>query len=353
VFSRPPLLPTLLATAVAVALTACPTPLSQAQKPPASPFVRGMGLGLFATNANYNYAHLLDEIRDLGATDVLLVIPLYQQNVSSHDIDRRPGKTPSDVAVLRTLQQAKARGLRTSVLPIVRLTDRSRRQWRGRIQPKAGVDAWFAAYEKHLLRYATIAERGGADRFVVGSELLSLERHERQWRLLIGATRKVFTGKLTYSANWDHFDPIQFWDALDEVGVTAYFELVSHDGQVTDLELDKGWVGPAAGLARLQRRLRKPLFITEVGYPAKVTAARYPWDETRKAALAPDLQAQLYRAFCRNLRPHPDDQAALRLSGFFFWNWFGFGGLQDGDYTPRGKPAAEEARRCYADKRWD
>jgi len=29
------------------------------------------------------------------------------------------------------------------------------------------------------------------------------------------------SGKLLYSANWDHFDPVSFWDQVDAAGVTA------------------------------------------------------------------------------------------------------------------------------------
>ena len=38
--------------------------------------------------------------------------------------------------------------------------------------------------------------------------------------------RAVYKGKLTYAANWDgEFEEVAFWDALDVIGVQAYFPL--------------------------------------------------------------------------------------------------------------------------------
>lgn len=310
-------------------------------------FQRGVGLGLFATDASYDYGHLLDEIVAHGATDVLVVVAWYQSDVGSHDIAPRTGYSPAPETVRRTLRQAKERGLRVSLLPIVRLKKRTPQEWRGRITPRAGVDAWFASYERYLLEMAGHAKATGVERLGVGSELLSLERQEAHWRALIAKVRAATPSKLYYSANWDHFDPIRFWDALDEVGVTAYFELARDEAPPTSAQLASAWRGPVRALASLKARVKKPLVITEVGYPSIVSAARYPWDETRKAPLDLVLQARLYDAFC--------DAFAGKgvLDGAYFWNWFGFGGPDDSTYTPRGKPAAKVMKRCLERESWD
>lgn len=329
------------------ATAACPKPVVQTvDQTRVSAFQRGVGLGLFATDPAYDYAHLLNEIVEHGATDVLIVVPWYQTHLGSHDIEPRAQFSPDDATVVRTLQQAKARGLRTTLLPIVRLKRRTATEWRGKIRPEAGVDKWFAAYQRFLLRMAKAAKEGKADRFGVGSELLSLEREEKQWRALIQAVRAVFPGRLFYSANWDHFDPIRFWDALDEVGVTAYFELTRDFQPPTDAALAAAWAPHVRDLARLRMRTKKPVFISEVGYPSKITAARYPWDETRDAEVDLALQAQLLTAFCDAF------SSAHVIDGFYVWNWFGFGGAQDGSYTPRGKPGAAAMRACLERRSW-
>ena len=338
-----------LVACLLLAPAACAKPLRapEVERARVSYVQRGVGLGLFASVPDYDYGHLLDEIVDHGATDVLVVVAWYQRDVQSHDIHPRQGYSPSDAVVLRTLQQAKARGLRVSLLPIVRLEERRPDEWRGRIQPKAGTETWFDRYGDYLLRMARLAEAAKVERLGVGSELLSMERHEDEWRKLIAKVRGVYSGKLYYSANWDHFDPIRFWDALDEIGVTAYFELARDEARPTTEQLLAAWEHPRRQLHRLALRMNKPLVITEVGYPSKVTAARYPWDETRKAPLDLELQAQLYDAFCESF------QGRGVLDGFYFWNWFGFGGPDDGEYTPRKKPAAVVMKRCLESPRWD
>lgn len=333
---------TILSLLLLCPLVVCARPLAppRVDAERVTSFQRGVGLGLFATDADYDYGHMLDEIVAHGATDVLVVLTWYQRDLKSHEIGPRAGFSPSDATVVRTLRQARERGLRVSLLPIVRLEKHTPTEWRGRIDPAAGHEVWFEHYGRYLLRMATLAQQAGIERFGVGSELLSLERHEASWRQLIGKVRERFEGKLYYSANWDHFDPIRFWDALDEVGVTAYFELTRGDERPTKQQLAAAWRHPRYQLAALRARLKKPVVITEVGYPSLVSAARYPWDETRKGAIDLELQALLYEAFCDAFGEQPF------LSGAYFWNWFGFGGESDSGYTPRKKPAADVMRRC-------
>ena len=135
-------------------------------------FQKGIGLGLFASDADYDYAQLLDEIVAEGATDVLLVVPWYQRDRFSSQMGLREGFSPAWGAIGRTIAQAKRRGLRVAVLPIVRLQKRGPKEWRGVIQPQPDVNAWFAAYRPLLLRLAKIAEAAGAERLGIGSELL-------------------------------------------------------------------------------------------------------------------------------------------------------------------------------------
>jgi hypothetical protein len=305
--------------------------------------LRGVGLGLFATDPDYDYAHLLDEIVHLGASDLLVVVAWYQADVHAHRIAPRPGFTPSSATIQRTLAQARSRGLRVALLPIVRLEKRTPKQWRGRIDPSAGVQVWFEHYWKYISQMAELAEEEKVERFGVGSELLSLERHQEKWRGLIKKVRQRYQGRLFYSANWDHFAPIGFWDALDEVGVTGYFEL-TRKTQFQDGEILDAWRRVFSELDDLSRLTNKPVILTEIGYPSRKSAARFPWDETRRAPIDLGLQARLLDLFCQA------EEEQTFLFGYYVWNWFGFGGPQDGGYTPRGKPAARVLQACLTKK---
>lgn len=307
-------------------------------------FVRGVALGLFATDSEWDYGPLVDEIAERGATDVLVVVNAYQSNRFASDIAARPGRTPSDATLARTLHQVRASGMRAALMPVVRLEERAPHEWRGVIAPADGLDAWFAAYTRFVLPLAHIASAQGARRFVVASELSSLERYESRWRGVIAKLRAAFPGSLSYSANWDHAHEVQFWDALDEVGVTGYFPLLG-DGAFSEASLAAAWRAPRAELQALARRVGKPVLLTEIGYASRRDAGARPWDDSGDAVIDLRAQQQLYRGFCDALSEAPS------VSGFYVWNWFGFGGPRDAGFTPRGKPAATELAACFA-RQW-
>lgn len=308
----------------------------------AAPVERGVALGLFATDPAWDYGPLLDEVKALGASHVLIAVVWTQRHMTSARVHRQPGTSPDNATIVRTLRQAQERGLVTTLFPIVRLEEHKPDEWRGRIAPSAGTDAWFDSYRDFLRTMARLAQAGGAARLSVGSELVSLERHDANWRALIADVRALFSGRVLYSANWDHFVEVPFWDAVDDVGVTGYFELARDERMPEAAALDEAWRAPREALAKLKARTGKPLVVTEVGYPSVVGAARSPWDETRRARVDLDAQVTLYDAFCRAFRRRDEHV----LDGFYVWNWFGFGGPDDGSYTPRNKPAARALERC-------
>ena len=308
---------------------------------PTARFVRGVALGLFSGDPDWNYGALIDEIRARGATDVLVVVNAVQSDRFASDIEMRPGHSPSEATLARTLRQIREAGMRAALMPIVRLAERQPHEWRGVIAPADGLDAWFASYGRFVLPLARVAQAERVGRFVVGSELSSLEAYEPRWRTLIHEVRTVFEGTITYSANWDHANAVPFWDALDEVGLTAYFPL-GGDALESSRAVADAWMAPRAVMENLSERLGKPVLVTEVGYPSRQSAATRPWDDSGTALVDLDAQRQLYRGFCNAFAETPS------VSGFYVWNWFGFGGPRDGGFTPRGKPAAAELENCFA-----
>lgn len=304
-------------------------------------FVRGVALGLFATDPGWDYGPLVEEIRGRGATDVLVVVNAYQSDRFASDVSLRPGVSPTHATVARTITQVREAGMRAALMPVVRLERRAPHEWRGRIAPADGLDAWFAAYRGFVLPLATIAEERGAERFVVGSELSSLEPHTQRWRALISQLRSLYSGTLTYSANWDRIQSVEFWDALDEIGLTAYFPLAEDREAPSDEAIAQAWRSPRTEIGAIARRAGKPVLVTEVGYVSQRGAAGTPWAHSTVEVLDLHLQQRLYRGFCDAFAQTPS------VLGFYVWNWFGFGGPLDRGFTPRGKPAANELAKCF------
>lgn len=302
---------------------------------------RAVALGMFSVDPDHDYAGLLDEIAAQGATDVSLVVSWVQQDLRTTDINCRRGSCPSDQTVRRTIAEAKARGLRVLVFPILKIERRGKGEWRGKLKPtNAAAQRWWEAYTRFIMTQAHAAQDAGAYSLSVGSELLALENDRARWAELIGRVRSVYRGRLTYSANWDHFSAVSFWDLLDDVSLTAYYELSKKDGP-TVADLAAAWQRWTPQLEAFSRKVGKPLILSEVGYPSLHGSSRYPWDETRRAPVDLEEQRRCYQAFLTTVADQP------YVGGVYFWNWWGVGGATDGDYTPRGKPAGALMRAWF------
>ena len=284
----------------------------------------------------------LDELAGWGATDVALVVAWGQADVQATAIAPTASTTPDEV-VRAVIRAAADRGVRVLVFPILTLDKLGVGEWRGTVRPD-DVDAWWSDYERFILHYARLAADEGADALSVGSELGSTETWRDRWFHLVSRVEKVFTGALTYSANWDHYQHVSFWQRLDWIGVNAYFELTT-DADATEAELIAGWTPHRDALLAFAAEHDRPLVLTEVGYPSVDGGAVSPWDYTRRAAV--DLEEQR-RAFAALAAAWHD----TALAGAYVWEW-GDGGAEDRGYAPRGKPAECVLRAWWGQASWD
>lgn len=285
----------------------------------------------------------LEEIRQLGATHVLLVTSWQQEDVTASDILPRKEKSYSDPVLTGLIRHARRVGLRPFLMPIVRLKHRKDEDWRGRIAPK-DPERWWVSYERFILHYAALARREGVAIFSVGSELTSMEKHRTRWASLIAKVRKAYRGKLIYSANWDHYKPVTFWDLVDYIGVTGYYELTKSK-TASIAELTAAWLKIKVQLSEWQAHKKKPLIFTEIGYHSHDGTAVHPWDYTMTTPIDLIEQYRCYVAFYRAWN------GAKNLQGVYIWIWWDLGGPKDGHYTPRGKPAERVLEHWFGGKR--
>lgn len=116
-------------------------------------------------------------------------------------------------------------------------------------------------------------------------------RLDAWWRDLIAAVREVYSGPVGYAANFDQYHQVGFWDALDVMGVNAYFELRSEllpdENELSDEELEErlypllveGWTEVLGGIRdfRQERGLEIPLVFTEMGFTRRAKSTVRPW----------------------------------------------------------------------------
>lgn len=297
--------------------------------------MRGIAVGLYGDR---DVGRALDEIAAAGASHVALAVFWGQEDVRARAV--APSRlTVHDARLVATIRRARAAGLQVFLLPIVDVEQRKMGEWRGTLRPD-DIDAWWRSYQGFILHYADVAAAEGVALFAVGSELGSTEGWRDRWYGLISAVARRYKGPLTYSANWDHYRSVSFWERLDYVGVTGYHELTKRsDASVA--ELAGAWGKVRGELEEFATRAGRPLLFTEVGWPSQDGAATRPWDYTVRAPVDLEEQRRCYAAFVEAWSDRPS------LSGVFFWDWEGEGGAADPGYTPRGKPAEQVLRRWF------
>lgn len=144
----------------------------------------------------------LQQLVATGASHVSLVVPYYQSNIYSTDI-QRGGNTPTDESLRDGISYAKSLGLSVTLKIHIESWDGN---WRANINP-SDRDAWFTNYKNVVVHTAQIAQDTGVSVLSIGTELVSMTStrinpdNTARWQSIISATRGVFNGSLTYGAN--------------------------------------------------------------------------------------------------------------------------------------------------------
>jgi len=218
---------------------------------------------------------------------------------------------------------------------------------RGELDMSAWSDAewaaWFAAYTKFIEHYAAIARDAKVDAFSIGNEQKVASLHEKEWRKIIAGVRAIYRGPLTYGANFDEVFDVRFWDALDFIGVSAYFPLVA-DAKPSRETLVRAWQPVVAKLAKLSKDTKRAIVFTEIGYRSSDGAAWRQWEIARDAPANPEAQRAAYEAFFEAVWPQP------WLAGAYPWKWYSYPDHvhRENDYELEGKPAEDVVRRFYS-----
>ncbi len=290
---------------------------------------------------------MLREIAALGADTALFGLDGFQKHVESTKIAPDPVRMPTDDEWLELFAQAHDLDLRVVLMPKILLSDPRGNNWRGKIQPTSW-DEWFDQYTKFVVRYAQLAERGHVEVYIVGSDLVSTEKYTEQWRRVIGNVRAVYSGRISYSANWDHYRGIQFWNDVDLIGMTSYHKLSDRPGPSLDA-LRTRWAEIRDRIVEWQRTIRKPILFTEAGWCSQEGCSVEAWNYYRQEKATPaGLQEQrdCYQAFVDTWAHHE------AVAGILWWEWSATpGGSHDFSYTPKGKPAEQVLRALYQDVR--
>ena len=350
---RPPAAaPTAMAGARAAAAASDPAPVGPRGERPRDAAANHRpfhGIAIQVHNADggvERYARLLREVAERGADTVLISVNGYQRRVESVLIEIDPARSLSDDELLRLMGIARRAGLRVVLMPKVLLVEPGSTDWRGKIKPTTW-EAWFDQYREFIRHYARVAQQGQAALFSVGSELVSTEKFSEQWEEIIRQVREIYRGPIMYSANWDHYEAIQFWDKVDYLGLTSYYKLADEPGPTIET-LRESWERTKRDILDFQARVGKPLLFTEIGWCSQEGCSVEAWNYYRSSTATPaglEEQRRNYQAFIETWANEP------KVGGMIWWEWTDDeGGETNFGYTPLNKPAERVLRELWQRK---
>ncbi|WNH13475.1 glycoside hydrolase family 113 [Thalassobellus suaedae] len=250
------------------------------------------------------------------------------------------------VGVKQYVDVLKNKGIKVMVKPQIWV---SRGQFTGFIKMN-NDEEWLqleTTYSKFILEYARIAEDVHADIFCIGTELETfIDYRPDYWKQLIKEIRALYSGKLTYAANWNEYDRTPFWDQLDYIGIDAYFPV--SDEKTPTVEVCKAGLIPyKEAVAKCSKTLKKPILFTEFGYRSVDFSGKEPWKSDRSMTDV-NLEAQknttqaLFETFWNE----------NWFAGGFLWKWHHnnekAGGENNSRFTPQNKPAEALIKDMYA-----
>ncbi|MBM1104715.1 glycoside hydrolase TIM-barrel-like domain-containing protein [Aurantibacter crassamenti] len=203
-----------------------------------------------------------------------------------------------------------------------------------------------SSYENFIISYATLAQEAKIDMFCIGTELdLFVKNRPQFWTNLIQKVKEVYTGKLTYAANWDEYTRTPFWADLDFIGIDAYFPL-SEERTPTIEQLKLGWQKWKKPIAELSKKEGKSVIFTEFGYRSMDFTGKKPWLVDRNEENV-NLEGQAIATQAIFEEFWPEEWFA----GGYIWKWFinheKSGGVNDNRFTPQNKKAEEVIREHY------
>jgi len=288
----------------------------------------------------------LEKLKSMNVEWIAILATRYQDNCFSTSIFSTE-KTPSDQSFKHAIEKAHSLGLKVMVKPHLDLLSTEKGGWRGEIACIRETDweVWFESYKQFMLHYARIAEETKAEMFCMGTELTAATAsHTDKWKEVIRAIRKVYSGKLTYAANWsEEYLHIRFWDDLDYAGIDAYFPLSEKDSPTYE-ELMESWKKWVVEIEAWQKEVNKPVIFPEIGYRSSTKAAYHPWEHVPGTKVDLELQLNCYKALVDTFINKE------WFYGVYWWDWgtsIKMGGKFNRNFTPQNKPAQDYIKRLY------
>lgn len=278
-------------------------------------------------------------IRNVGANTIQIVPTWYQDHSNSSEIKEHQNRSPSVEEIRSVIQLAQKHHFRVFLKPHVDILDGSSRT---EMNP-SDRNQWKQNYENFLLTFATVAQETGVEVLSIGTELKTISNDTEFWKELIHKIRTRYHGFLTYSANWDEYQNIGFWDSLDFIGIDFYFPIANRS-DADEQSMENALSSIKNNLESFSAIHQKSFLMTEVGYRSTDGTTIKPYDFNSNPTLDLQEQADAYQAF---LTVFNQDEFWVEEIAWWSLDPLLQGGSTNSGYSPYGKPAFEVLRSFW------
>lgn len=300
------------------AAAVCPITVASADGgTPASPeVVRGMTISCQGWGWEWSTDDMVEAMQELKSLGVTWITIHPYAGIRDDGRVVLPQRWYDDTIWLtRPIAEAHKLGLKIMIKPHLAYWGSSF-SWRGAIafSDEQQWQRFFGEYKDWILKLVHICR--DADAFVVGTELDRTIHRADEWRAIIGAVRQRTSMPLTYAVNWDKYERVPFWDALDVIGIQSYFPMVEHDRLPTAAELTSSWQRLLGRLEKFARLHNRKIVLCELGYNRSAAAARRPWEHSNGGRDSEEVQRR-----CLSAALEAVDRSQT-VVGVFLWKWF-------------------------------
>jgi len=287
----------------------------------------------------------LKEMNQIGANSIALVPYSYMrdpnQPTSIPIVDGAGSET--DESLIHSIQHAKAFGMSTVMKPQLWLG----RSWTGFIEMKNqdDWDSFFKNYYRWIRHFALLSEIYEVDVFSVGVEFVQATlQNEAAWKQMFEKIRPLFSGELTYCANWgDEFEKLSFWEPLDFIGINCYYP-ISDKTTPSQRELNQNFAEISKNIAGVAKQYKKQIVFTEIGFRSVKETWKHPHAQADGRTFDYQAQSMAYEAVFKNI------ENAEWCDGILWWKWpsyLGHGEPENTRFSPVGKPAEKVIEKWF------
>ncbi|HBG27342.1 MAG TPA: glycosyl hydrolase family 53 [Phycisphaerales bacterium] len=330
---------------------------------PKSPigFIKGFSWGTFGRNGDYIGPHAEESMKLLAETNansatVVFAMSMKTKNSTEIFFDKTNPYMASDDDIRNAIRLAHKNNLKVILKPTVNCNDGA---WRGHIESE-DWEKWWQSYTIAMVHYAKLAQDTNCAAYCIGCEMVTTEDAESHWRTMVAEIRKHYNGPLVYNTNHGREEKINWWDAVDMIGISAYYpvgttniaaalaEDMNHIDKKSSLEqMKKNWLPIRENLRQLSHKWNRPIFFAEIGVRSTKGSSAVPWEYYNDWPYDADEQARYYQAALEMFWNEP------WFAGYAWWAWHSHlysreRAARDRSFCPHLKPAEQILKEWYS-----